>query len=236
LVKPFLIPLSLSGNHIMVAATVVMAVATMMLVWFNFQLVRVTRELHQATQAATEATKQSAKAADKSAEAAEIALHKDRPYLFSFSGRTEDILNPRNPHIPELKETIGSVSCDLENSGTGPAVISEIVARLRFGPQPFFPDPPSFADCYPIRLGQRVVPARERTNFIVLAGVHSPVEQDPATSERLSCYGIIRYTDVSGRMRYETTFGFWRDFGIKADETEARWTWVDGPESYNRFT
>jgi hypothetical protein len=172
---------------------------------------------------------------------AEVALHRDRPFLFSFSGRVKEQPPAAASEIPEFRYAIGSVSCDIQNFGGGPAIITEIVARLRFGPPPYFATPVSFADCHPLHRGQKVVPPNDRTNFIVMLqdgiqGDDVSKMYDEKSTKRFSCYGIIRYHDVYGKKPYETSFGFHREFGRGADEAELRWTWVDGPEAYNRFT
>ena len=159
----------------------------------------------------------------------------DRPYLLSFSGWVRQ--EPMPSYYPELQSGIAVISCDVQNFGKGPAIITEIRASLKYD-QRVLPSPAQFDDCLNIGVGQKVIPPGERTNFIVrLAQVITPNDvanmYDFDWPARLYCYGIIYYRDIYGNPSW-TTFGFHRTRGKGADENMPGWLWVMGPEEYNR--
>lgn len=199
--------------------TFVTAVATVVLAVFTGLLVSVTGDLHKATEAATK-----------------VAMATDRPYLFSFSGWVKQ--EPIVSESPGFQGGIGSISCEIQNFGKGPAVISEIRARLKFA-QPVLPSPARFDDCFKIAVGQKVIPPGERTNFFVrLLDSISSNDVDNMYDEnvlaQLYCYGVICYCDIHGNPGW-TTFGFHRTRGKRPDENMPGWLWVMGPEEYNRI-
>jgi len=139
---------------------------------------------------------------------------------------------------PEFANMVSSASCFIQNLGSGPAFITEVVATLKFSDPPL-PLPPNYDDCIRVVMLQPVVTATEPTNFLVRlrGGADSPTAirmGDPNAQERFSCYGIIRYRDVFGE-KYCTTFGFSRQWGRRSDSEVFEWFFTHWPP-YNTQT
>jgi hypothetical protein len=185
-------------------------------------------------------TKSAANAAKKSAEATREAVQVSksvvRPYIWvrKIEGSAWPPLTPDLG--PEFANVVSVANCYIQNLGTGPAFITEVVARLKFSCAPL-PLTPTFEDCFKVEVLQPVVTASEPTNFFVMfgGGVDSQTAAkmgDPNGLERFSCYGIIRYEDVF-RDSYSTTFGFSRQRMRSADSEQFQWQFI--PFSpYNR--
>jgi hypothetical protein len=163
-----------------------------------------------------------------------VMVAQDRPYLLAFSGWVKELTMPI-VFDKEGASHISGISCDLHNYGKGPAIITEIRAKLIYA-IPDFPSPPRFNDCVPQPLGQKVIPPNEQTNFIVrMRQFNAGADMfDDKRPERLYCYGVILYIDLHGTTSW-TTFGFQRDFLRGANEAIPGWMWVMGPKEYNQI-
>jgi hypothetical protein len=162
------------------------------------------------------------------------ALDADRPLL--WVRKVEAGHDPPHPGLPaEFQKIIDYASCLVQNLGKRAAIVTEVVARLKFDYPPL-PLPPSFRDCLPIVVLQRIISETEPTNFIVRLSTpftnQDIAKIDPQARERFFCYGIIRYQDPTGA-RYETTFGFDCQW-LSEDLVNFRWQFVPDHRGYNR--
>jgi hypothetical protein len=189
------------------------------------------------------ASHQSARAASTSAKAAELALNANRPYI--WVKKIEGQKGPPNPDLPpEVTDIIASANCFIQNLGKGPAFIIEVRGTLKFTYPPL-PMPASFSDCGRVHILQPVVTEAEPTNFFVpsrggslfvmspCGSVDTSHVNDPNNRGRFVCYGVIRYRDVYGN-RYESTFGYHRQWLTFGDPDKFQWLFVRGPDEYNR--
>jgi hypothetical protein len=165
------------------------------------------------------------------------ALISDRPLL--WVRRVEIGHDPPNPGLPaEFGDVVNYASCVVQNLGKRGAIISEVVARLKFA-YPVLPLAPTFKDCLKVPVLQPMVTENEPTNFIVRLSTpftHQEIAKmtDPEAHERFFCYGIIRYKDPSGAS-YTTTFGFHCQ-RLTDDGVHFQLQFVPDHRGYNRST
>jgi len=136
-----------------------------------------------------------------------LALQSDRPFVLPVM-----VIPVPSAFVPE-----GIGICRIKNFGKGPAIVVEIVARLKATDRPF-PLPAEFSDCLPVTMIEReVIGASESITFWA---TYSGSNQDISDAvdatfdtlmiqgaKRLTLYGEIRYRDVFNNS-YSTWFGF----------------------------
>jgi hypothetical protein len=187
------------------------------------------RRLRQTVEATERAAKAAKESADATRDAVKVSKSTIRPYI--WVRKIEGVHRPPSTGGlgPESANVLDSANCSIQNLGTGPAFITEVLARLKMSRAPL-PLPPVFDDCFRVEVLQPVVTASEPTNFFVIlrdgADNHTAKRMDdPMGLERFSCYGIIRYEDAFGES-YSTTFGFSRQWMRSADSEEFRWVFL----------
>jgi hypothetical protein len=108
---------------------------------------------------------------------------------------------------------VASARCAFRNVGKGPAIVSQIIAKMKLHID--LPLPPNFNDCTEANVAKKepVIPPGTDSDFFVLfpspSGCSEQEWKDITDGKmKLVLYGKIFYKGMFPRKRYEATFGF----------------------------
>jgi hypothetical protein len=154
-------------------------------------------------------TKSAADAAKQSARAAELGLKADRPYLLVEDARIRGFPPSMPQSIADLADAVTEAVFTLRNYGKGPALVEEIVLRVKAVVD--LPPPKDFTDCRKQSVVVEAVPSggclKIKSDFVEGFITDIDIAAIKGRTKTLIAYGRVIYRDVF-KEPYETGF-FW---------------------------